>query len=85
MCRPCPSVRGCLLCGVGVAVVALKSGVDDRDVMVALRGTSGIGEGPRAAGTAESIFCERMFPKQSSFRFMHARSVLYMRLRMCLV
>ena len=53
--------------------MALKSRIDNGDVMIALRGVSGIREGPGAAGATISIFGRRMFPNQSSFRFRHAR------------
>src|SRR5207237_2050686 len=57
---------------VRVAVVALKSPIDDRDIMIALCDASRIRERPRAAGTAKSPFCGRMFPNQNSFRLWHA-------------
>lgn len=65
--------------------MALKSRIDDHDVMFALRGASGIRERPRAAGTAKSIFCGRVFPNQSPFHFRHVGSLLCMRLRLCLL
>ena len=52
--------------------VALKSRIDDGDVLIALRGVSGIREGPGAAGATISIFGWRTFPNQDSFRFRHA-------------
>ena len=63
----------------------VESRIDDHEVMFALRGASGIREGSGAAGTAKSTFCGRTFPNQSSFRFRHGRSVLYMRSRLCLL
>lgn len=52
--------------------VALKSRIDDGDVLIAFRGVSGIREGPGAAGATISIFGWRTFPNQDSFRFRHA-------------
>jgi hypothetical protein len=47
---------------VGIAMVALKSQINDEHVMFALCGTLGIGEGPGASGAAKSVFCGCMFP-----------------------
>ena|SRR5579864_9341996 len=49
--------------------VALKSRIDDGDVLIALCGLSGIREG---LGAAISIFGRHTFPNQDSFRFRHA-------------
>ena len=74
--RPYQKGSNRILFEVGTAEVALEAQLDDLHRLFALGVTLGIGEGPSALGAAKSVFCERVFPNQSSFRLRHHWSVL---------